>query len=183
MKKMINTTKIFLLFSWLLFGLLSSCNKDFLDREPLSQLSPNNSFNSASELQLYTNSFYNDLIPSGTSLYNQTIDNVITNTVSSTITGDRTVPVSGGGWGWSDLRNINFFLQNYTKGNLPDNISAPYVGVAKFFRAYFYFNMVQTFGDVPWYSGAINANDSALLNKPRDSRILVVDSILADHVA
>ena len=180
MKKTINTTKILFLISCIVIGLLSSCNKDFLDREPLSQLSPNNSFNSASELQLYTNSFYNDIIPSGVNLYSQSIDNVITNTVSSTITGNRTVPVSGGGWNWGELRNINFFLQNYTKGNLPDIISAPYVGVAKFFRAYFYFNMVQTFGDVPWYSGAIDANDSALLQKPRDSRVLVVDSIIAD---
>ncbi len=180
MKKTINTTKIFFLIFSVLIGLLSSCNKDFLDREPLSQLSPNNSFNSASELQLYTNSFYNDIIPNGPSLYNQSVDNVITNTVSSAITGNRTVPVSGGGWNWGALRNINFFLQNYTRGNLPDVISAPYVGVAKFFRAYFYFNMVQTFGDVPWYSSAIDANDSALLQKPRDSRVLIVDSILAD---
>ena len=179
MKKMINTTKIFFLIFSVLIG-LSSCNKDFLDREPLSQLSPNNSFSSASELELYTNSFYNDLIPSGPNLYSQSIDNIVTNSVSSTITGDRTVPVSGGGWGWGALRNINFFLQNYTKGNLSDIISAPYVGVAKFFRAYFYFNMVQTFGDVPWYSQSIDANDSALLKKPRDSRMLVVDSILAD---
>lgn len=180
MNKTINTTKIFLLIFSIFLGLLSSCKKDFLDREPLSQLSPNNSFNSASELQLYTNSFYNDIIPGGVSLYNETADNIITTTLSDQLTGNRTVPVSGGGWSWGALRNINFFLQNYTKGNLPDNISAPYVGVAKFFRAYFYFNMVQTFGDVPWYSGAIDANDSALLQKPRDSRILVVDSILSD---
>lgn len=83
MKKTINTTSLFFLIFSVLTGLLSSCNKDFLDREPLSQLSPNSSFSSASELQLYTNSFYNDVIPAGTSLYNQSIDNIITNTVST----------------------------------------------------------------------------------------------------
>ena len=124
--------------------LLSSCSKDFLDREPLSQLSPGSSFNSASQLQLYTNSFYNDIIPDAASLYNEQVDNIVVTSLSNQLTGARTVPVSGGGWSWGALRNINFFLQNYTKGHLPENVSAPYVGVAKFFRAYFYFNMVQT---------------------------------------
>lgn len=171
--------KILLILS-VVIAVMSSCKKNFLDREPLSQLSPNSSFNSESQLRLYTNSFYDAVLPSGVSLYDEGVDNIVKSDLSETLTGDRTVPVSGGGWSWGDLRNINFFLQNYTKGGLPDNISAPYVGVAKFFRAYFYFDMVKKFGDVPWYSKSIEANDSALLNKPRDSRMLVIDSILAD---
>lgn len=167
----------------LFIGLLSifgSCKKDFLDREPLSQLSPGSSFSSASELELYTNSFYNSVLPSATSLYSETEDNIVTTSLSSLLTGNRTVPTSGGGWSWGDLRNINFFLQNYRKGGLPDAVTAPYAGVARFFRALFYFNMVTMFGDVPWYSTAIGANDSTLLNEPRTSRTIVIDSILAD---
>lgn len=159
---------------------LTACQKNFLDREPLSQLSPNSSFNSQSQLALYTNSFYNDILPDGVSLYNEGVDNIIKSDLSDQLTGNRTVPVSGGGWGWGALRNINFFLQNYNKGHLADNVTAPYVGLAKFFRAYFYFNMVSQFGDVPWYSEAIEADDSTLLQKPRDSRMLVMDSILSD---
>ena len=41
------------------------------------------------------------------------------------------------------------------------------------------FDKVQTFGDVPWYSSSLSAGDSALY-KPRDSRTLVMDSVLAD---
>jgi len=63
---------------------------------------------------------------------------------------------------------------------LPDNITAPYAGAARFFRAYFYFNMVTLYGDVPWISTVIDANDSTLLNKPRDPRKVVMDSVLAD---
>lgn len=163
-----------------LLSILGSCKKNFLDREPLSQLSPTSSFSSASELELYTNSFYNSVLPSATSLYSETEDNIVTTSLSSLLTGNRTVPTSGGGWDWGALRNINFFLQNYTKGGLPNTITAPYVGVARFFRAYFYFNMVTMFGDVPWYSTAIGAGDSTLLNEPRTSRMIVIDSILAD---
>ncbi|MGH2644263.1 MAG: RagB/SusD family nutrient uptake outer membrane protein, partial [Chitinophagaceae bacterium] len=160
--------------------ILGSCKKNFLDREPLSQLSPSSSFSSASELELYTNSFYNSVLPSATSLYSENVDNVVTTSLSSLLTGNRTVPTSGGGWSWGALRNINFFLQNYQKGGLSGAITAPYVGVARFFRAFFYFNLVTTFGDVPWYSTAIGAGDSTLLNEPRTSRIIVIDSILAD---
>lgn len=163
-----------------LWVLAAACNKDFLNREPLSQLSPSSSFNSESELQLYVNSFYDNVLPSAVNLYNETADNIVTTSLSPQQTGNVTVPVSGGGWGWGPLRNINFFLQHYSQGHLADNVTAPYVGAARFFRAYFYFNMVKQFGDVPWYSVAIEANDSALLNKARDSRVLVIDSVLAD---
>jgi hypothetical protein len=164
----------------LIAGMLVSCNKDFLQREPLSQLSPNSSFSSENQLKLYTNSFYNDIFPTAVSLYDETADNIIITTLSERIKGTRTIPVNGGGWVWGDIRNINFFLQNYQKGNLAENVSAPYVGLARFFRAYFYFDMVTTFGDVPWYSTPIEADDSTLLQKPRDSRMLVIDSVIAD---
>lgn len=170
--------KVLIIAAAALLG-LTSC-QNFLDREPLSQLSPNSSFSSQSQLRLYTNSFYEPLLPSGVSLYNERVDNIITTDLADEVTGDRTIPVSGGGWSWGALRNINFFLQNYGKGNLPDNQTAPYVGVARFFRAYFYFGMVKRFGDVPWYSTSIEADDSALLTKPRDSRALVMDSVIAD---
>ena len=41
--------------------LLVACNDDFLDRTPLSEIAPENSFQNAADLELYTNSFYNDL--------------------------------------------------------------------------------------------------------------------------
>lgn len=164
-------------------SLLASCSK-FLDRQPLTQISPDNAFSSESELKLYIQSFYG-MFPSAdggfpNGIYNENIDNIITTSLSNQLTGDRVVPVTDGNWSWGNLRNINFFLQNYTKGRLPDNITAPYVGAARFFRAYFYFNMVTLYGDVPWISTVIDANDSVLLHKPRDPRKTVMDSVLAD---
>lgn len=163
-------------------AMVSACGKDFLNREPLSQLSPSSSFNSQTQLELYTNSFYNDVLPGAATLYmeNAGVDDIITSELQPEVTGNRTIPVSGGGWDWDALRNINFFLQNYHKGHLSDEVTAPYAGVAKFFRAYFYFEKVKHFGDIPWYSTAIEANDSAMLYKERDSRTLVIDSVIAD---
>ncbi|UPK72839.1 RagB/SusD family nutrient uptake outer membrane protein [Chitinophaga filiformis] len=166
--------------------ILSGCS-DFLDREPLSQISPVNGFNSESELRLYVRSFYDKMLPNAdnedngfTSLYTETANNIVVNSLSPQIAGNRTVPVAGGGWDWTDLRNVNYFLQNYMRGNLDTTITYKYVAVAKFFRAYFYFSMVARFGDVPWYSRPIEADDTASLNKKRDPRTLVMDSVVND---
>jgi hypothetical protein len=170
----------------LTFLVLAGCKKGFLDREPLSQISPTTAFRSETELNLYVRSFYDRMLPNadnddrGFSLYNEGIDNVIKNSLPVELTGNRTIPVTGGGWNWSELRNVNYFIQNHQRGGLDPAITKKYLAVAKFFRAYFYFNMVARFGDVPWYSEVIESNDSAKLQKARDPRTLVMDSVLAD---
>jgi hypothetical protein len=176
--------------------LFLSCSKDFLDREPVSQISPDNAFSSESELQLYVHSFYGMFpiadggFPYG--IYNESFDNIVLTSLSNQLTGNRVVPVTDANWAnssstgggatgsWGNLRNVNFFLQNYPKGHLPAAVTAPYVGAARFFRAWFYFNMVAMYGDVPWIGTAIEANDSMMLNRPRDPRSLVMDSVIAD---
>ncbi|SDE06244.1 Starch-binding associating with outer membrane [Mucilaginibacter pineti] len=166
--------------------LLSACSKS-LDKEPLSQISPDKSFSSENELHLYVLSFYDKMLPYAdyddngfTSLYGETSDNIVTNSLDGKLTGNRLVPVSGGGWTWDNLRNVNYFLQNYQRGGLSPNITQKYAAVAKFFRAYFYANMVEHFGDVPWYSKPIETTDNAALTKARDPRTLVMDSVVND---
>ncbi|WP_276484326.1 RagB/SusD family nutrient uptake outer membrane protein [Paraflavitalea pollutisoli] len=172
--------------SFLLLVIASSCKKDFLDRQPLSQISPTTAFRSETELSLYVRSFYDRMLPNadnddrGFSLYNEGIDNIVKNSLPVELTGNRTIPVSGGGWSWGELRNVNYFIQNHTRGGLDPAITRKYLAVARFFRAYFYFNMVARFGDVPWYGKVINPDDSVSLQKPRDPRTLVMDSVLAD---
>jgi len=163
----------------LLAVIFTGCSKDYLDRQPGANISPDVSFKSVKDLELFTNSFYNPALPSAEGVYNEAIDNIVKNTLQDELTGKRIVPVSGGGWSWSDLRNINFFLENCYK-NLSFTDAAPYAGTAKFFRAYFYFEKVRRFGDVPWYGKVLDASDEEELKKGRDPRTLIVDSIMAD---
>src|SRR5690625_7086244 len=73
---------------------------------------------------------------------------------------------------------INCFLGTYDK--VEDEVAKKhYSGVAGFLRALFYFQKVQRFGDVPWYNKVLEADDEDLY-KPRDSRQLVMDSVMAD---
>ncbi|WP_132779283.1 RagB/SusD family nutrient uptake outer membrane protein [Sphingobacterium alimentarium] len=166
--------KYLMLFAFALVG----CEKGYLDRQPEANISPETYFRTEKDLELYTNSFY-DALPSAEGVYNEAVDNIVKNALSEDLTGLRQVPVSGGGWSWSQLRNINYFLENYNK-TVPEAQAAKHAATARFFRAYFYFDKVKRFGDVPWYSKSLNTNDEEELIKPRDSRVLVVDSIMAD---
>ena len=162
----------------------SSCQKDsFLERYPVSSLTAQNFFANESDLNTYCNGLYSYL-PSVTSiaLNDQQSDNYENNPFNKVVAGQVTVPTSASsaGWTWTYLRQVNYFLQNYSKANASDAVKNHYVGVAKFFRAWFYFDMVKRFGDVPWYNTQILPNDSANLYKARDSRQLVMDSVMSD---
>lgn len=158
--------------------LLTACQDDFLDREPLAQISPNAFFRSEQDLRLYLNSLYS-MVNSAQGVYNEDVDNIVKTSLSNELTGRRVVPVSGGGWSWDELRKINYFLENYDKV-LDNGVTMKYAGEARFFRAWFYFDKVKRFGDVPWYSKTLGVSDEESLKKPRDSRTLVMDSVLAD---
>lgn len=163
---------------------LMSCDNEFLERYPLSSLSPETYFQTENELKTFTNSFYN-IVPGnpsdgGSSIWGTYIDDEATFSVSTLVAGTRDIPVSGGGWSWSQLRNINFFLENVERFPGPEDVKNRYIGLARFFRSWFYFEKVQRFGDVPWYSHTISPDDEEALTKPRDSRFMVMDSILAD---
>lgn len=162
--------------------LFSGCNDDFLDRSPLSEISPENSFNTAADLELYTNSFYNDLPGFSGIIENDNLsDNVLFNGVPNEQTGNRLIPAEAGssGWSWGDLRKINIFFENYER--CTDEVAKKeYSGVAYFFRALFYYNKLKRFGDVPWYDVVIGSADTDLLLKPRDSRVLITQNIIAD---
>ena len=54
-----------------------------------------------------------------------------------------------------------------------------YTALVKFWRAYFYANMVRKFGDVPWYEVELGSADEALYNA-RDSRETILQHMLDD---
>ena len=86
-------------------------------------------------------------------------------------------------WGtsnWSQLRSINFYLDNMRKADAPEAVLNHYEGVGRFFRALFYIDKVQTFGAVPWYDTSIDATDREALFKDRDNREFVASKILED---
>jgi len=160
-----------------------SCNEDFLERYPLDELSPGEYFKTANDLKLYANRFY-ILMPAhygyggGTFWTDENSDNLIPGVFNTRLAGTRTIPSSGGGWDWGDIRQANYFFDHCYE-HLEDTVESKlYIAEIKFFKAWLYFEKVKTFGDVPWYNTAFNINSSDLY-APRDSRKVVIDSVIA----
>lgn len=165
-------------------GLLQGCSK-FLDKEPFTSLNPDQAFQSAGDLQLYTNSFYVNQMPSATTIFtgDNTSDYIAGNSIPSLLLASsnaNNLPSgTGASWSFTELRNINYFLQNNNNPAIVDSVRQSYNGIARFFRAWFYFNLVKSYGNVPWYSTALSTTDSSLY-KTQDPRTLVMDSVMAD---
>jgi hypothetical protein len=95
------------------------------------------------------------------------------------MTGSPSSQTVTGGWDWSRLRNINYFLDNYNKANATADVKAHYAGLARYYRAQFYLEKVSRFSDVPWFSKTVNPGDEELY-KTQDPRAAVMDSVMAD---
>jgi hypothetical protein len=159
----------------------TACEKDFLQRNPQTEITTEEFFKSPTDLEVYTNGFYgflgattDDLFSDNIAVYSggAELDNLIRGQVS---------PDNVGGWNtWSTLRRINLLLDNVYKTTGDQAAINHYVGIARFHRALFYFNMVRRYGDVPWYSHVLQTNNEQDIYKARDPRTLVMDSIMTD---
>lgn len=169
--------KILIILSIALTAGLSAC-EDFLDKQPLSQIPETGYFKTDRDLELYTNPLYVGVF--GELDYRQHNDHLIGQNPSEILIGGnrRTVPASGGGWTWTDLRRINTVLARV--GQCEDEAAViKYTALARFFRAMFYFDKVKRFGDVPWYDTELGSSDEGLY-KARDPRELVMTNMVAD---
>lgn len=169
----------------LLLPCLAGCEKLF-DLSPVDKMTPETVFNSEKGLELYTNSFYSatQIMPQADQVYKDLFrsDNMSDYGAVSSINiyiqnGFESNQASG--WDWGPLRNINYFLEHVNNPSISQEARNHYQGLARFFRAWFYYNMVKKFGDVPWYNKTL-ADDDPDIYKARDPRSLVMDSVLAD---
>lgn len=165
--------------------LLTSCD-DFLDRAPQDQISQATFWRTPEQLDAYIIGKYNWLPGQltdwtmGYFISEISSDNMVHEKRYQTwMNGENnTLPTSGGGWDWAAIREINMFFDNYHLCEAPFERYQHTYGEACFLKALRYHGLVVRFGDVPWYSHTIADDDETQLNKPRDPRALVVDSII-----
>ncbi|MDR3118521.1 MAG: RagB/SusD family nutrient uptake outer membrane protein [Mediterranea sp.] len=160
-----------------------SCNDEFMDRQPRTEIGTERFFNTEEDLKMYCFGLYN--FPShsaymddaGTDNQATTAVNEVKNVMISTNPNSTTISA---GWSWDRLRNINLFLDNCDRAAVSDETLNHYQGVARFFRAQFYMDKVKRFSDVPWYDRALTTGDEDLY-KARDPRELVVEHLFEDY--
>jgi len=176
MKWNINLDRFSLLFAGL--TLLSACK---LDETPKATASAEEIFGTESGLKTYSYSFYNAL-PSGTNAYelDAMADYGAVNNMDNFIREGAYSAETSTGWSWTELRNINHFIDNCTNPEVDEVLRNNYIGIARFFRAYFYYNMVVRFGDVPWVDHALAVDEDDILYAGRDSRAVVMQHVMED---
>ena len=169
----------------ILIGALALCScEDYLTQENPNKIESEYYFTDESSLEIYTNGFIRSFATA----------------IKSFVDGDKNADThswdgaaayfkdnysasDASNWGtsnWSQLRSINFYLDNMRKADAPEAVLNHYEGVGRFFRALFYYAKVRTFGAVPWYEKSIEATDQEALFKDRDNREYVCRKILAD---
>lgn len=179
--------KIIILLSVLALG-IQSC--DVLDKEPMDAIGTEQFFSTANAaaLEQYCNYFYPRLIKGhgDSQSYNFGMmeedfksDNLLPWIKNDISFGHQTIPNSKTNteWSWENIRGCNDFLINYMRSPEIESVKNRYAGEILFFKSMDYFNKVKAYGNVPWYSKPLTPGDPELY-KARDSRILVMDSIL-----
>src|ERR1700742_1487072 len=131
-------------------ALLTVCAKE-LNQAPQSTANNSAIFGSTQCLALYSASFYDGLTTAanevrGDDQYGDA-DYGARNSIplylqDSTFTSQQASHSSD--WNWKPLRNINYFIENVSIPNpaISTTVQQNYLGLARFFRAYFYYNMV-----------------------------------------
>lgn len=178
----------------------NSCN-DFLDRQPLDQLIPENYFTNADNLAAYTVNFYS-IFPTHSNYYYNigtfSIDNGTDNQANmwdsanesvfiKWIPGQWLVPTSASNWNFTTLRQVNFFLEEvmepFIAGEIKgsEEVARKAIGEAYFFRAYTLYLNYKEIGDYPIITEVLPDNQDILLEySVRYPRHLVARQILED---
>lgn len=171
--------KMILLLTFFAF-LIVSCEEIEFEENPKSEVSKEPIFNTEDGLQTYANSFY-EILPS---VHDITLDDGISDYLArdsrAEYLTDDYGPNRSSGWNWNNLRNVNYFIENNTSKEIEPEVRKHYTGLARFFRAVFYFDKVKRFGDIPWIGEVPDIDDDEILYSERDPRTLVMDSVLAD---
>ena len=153
-----------------------SC-EDMLDYQPKDRLSPDTYFKTETDCELWTNNYYT-VFPSAEGIYSEPYDVIVRDVLADEISGVRKPMPTDGNWHWKKLREMNFFLSRASQVE-DESVRLEYEGLTRFFRAYFYFEKVKRYGDVPWVDRPLGSDEEELY-KGRDSRESVMEKVMED---
>jgi hypothetical protein len=163
----------------------TACNDEAMDLYPETRITVPAFFKTTDDLKTYVNGLYNDGTLLSAGVWADAVSDNLTVVTAypeqawSIIHGTLS-PETAGGWaGWGSLRSVNLLLNNLHDVTGTESEIRNYIGIARYMRAWFYFNKVAVYSDVPWYNKPLETDDPDVY-KASDPRALVVDSIMAD---
>ena len=169
---------------------LTSCD-GFLNQPPYDDFTDEEYWQNEDQARTYMYGFYTSVFSgygTGTShgafLMGQTLNDDFASDVEQQDLTPLVVPESDGSWSFSSIRKANYVLESIDRIDATPAAKNHWRGVARFFRACYYSNLVFRYGDVPWYDRvpklSDNKEDMDYLYKDRDPRAYVDSCIMAD---
>lgn len=161
----------------LLILVLAGCKK--LDLEPKDTLTDASFWKKPEDFQLAVNDLYFGL--QGAHNYTDRNSDIAFGQGSDAVSNGSYQPAAVSTL-WDDsykrIRTANYVLQKAEESTIKSELDR-WVGEAKFFRAYNYWNLVRSFGGVPKIDKVLDVVSEDLY-KPRSTQAEIVDFILAD---
>ncbi|MCR5519640.1 MAG: RagB/SusD family nutrient uptake outer membrane protein [Bacteroidales bacterium] len=158
---------------------LYSCS---LEELPVTSGNKSLVFGSEQGLEAYSLSFYKQL-PTLSELTSAegTSDYGVAKSVSMFYTSAYTAETSTS-WGWGNLRTVNYFIDGLHSDlcTVSQAEKDHYEGLARWFRAYFYYNKLFKYGGVPWFDHCLKNDELDEMYKNRDSRDVIISHIIDD---
>lgn len=165
---------------------LTGCD-DFLDKDMRSGFTNNPAFwNNANNVNTYLNSMYGDFSGygqggSGGWFYFKSLsdDQANPNFDNWEFT---TIPQKSPYWSASfeEVRRANYMISGVEGSTLSDDDKANYLGIARLYRAWEYWQLVRYYGDVQWMDKVVTSPDDEAVYGERLDRDLVMDKIVED---
>ena len=139
---------------------LVSCS---MDEIPQASVDKETVFNNESGLETYSYSFYN-MLPSVSNGYkkDEMCDYGAVTNYNDFIRKNAYSAELSSGWDWEDLRNVNYFIENCTSEEVDEEVRNNYIGLARFFRAYFYWELFLRYGPIPLVTTVLDPDGDLL---------------------
>lgn len=183
-----------------------SCNKEVLDRPPLTAVIDGPEFwRNEDDVRLYANAFYTNYFVGYNTSFTADYTPVRGYTFSDDLTGknvqsnfESSVPTSRGStaeaaawmptyagptWDFAWVRKANILLdrmETVVKPKVSEDAYKHWTAVGRFFRGFEYSRLVSVFGDVPYFDKEVLNTDLETLYKDRDDRGVVMDAVYDD---
>lgn len=190
-----------ILYTILALALVCSC--ELLDRPTLTKVVDNGFWRSEADFRLFANGFYPSYFEGYGVGWDQAYapvrggtgfsDDFVTEGKQSAFSNK--VPSSSGSssesrscssewygpsWGFGRVRKANIFIdrvKEYGKENLTEEEYNHWLAVAYFFKAYEYYDLVNVYGNVPYFETTVRDDDPDTMYKDRDNRQYVMDKV------
>lgn len=165
--------------------LLSSSCQDYLTQLPEDKLTDDPAFwANESNVENYSYGFYSTYFTGygmkdtwGKFFSGETLNDDFAPVTPKSFT--KTEPATSSVWSFRNVRKANQFIGNVSSSTMPEHARKHWIGIARFFRAMEYCNLMETYGDVPWFDRVLSETDDQLYRQ-RDLRAFVVSKVLED---